>query len=62
MMLHTYMKALGLVVSDNKIFTCFPYVKHATPVGQGHFWLRDHTLNKLRRSPLGDATYQISRL
>ena len=62
MMLHTNIKALGLVVSDKKIFSCFPDVKHATPAGRGHFGLHDHNLNKLCRGSLGDATYQISRL
>ena len=38
MMLHTNIKALGLKVSDKKIFSCFPisaYVKHMT-----QFWGR----------------------
>ena len=39
-MLHTkYIKALGLVVSEKKIFSCFTiqaYVKHVTP-GAGPF-------------------------
>ena len=30
--------------------------------GRGHFWPQGHTLNKFGRGPLGDATYQISRL
>ena len=62
MILHTNIKALGLVVSDKKIVSCFPDVDYATPAGRGHFWLHDHNLNKLRRDLLGDATYQISRL
>ena len=56
-------KALGLVVSDKKIFSHFrikAYVKHVTPWG-GHFWPQGYNLNKLGRGLLGDATYQISR-
>ena len=59
-------KALSPVVSDKKIFSCFPYIyksikKHVTP-GWAHFWPQGHNLNKLGRGPLGDATYQISRI
>ena len=56
-------KALGLVVSDKKIFSCFPYIrlcKTCDPPGWGHFWLQEYYLNKLVRGPLGDATYQMS--
>ena len=56
-------KALDLVVSDKKIFLCFPilvYVKHVTP-GARQFLPQGHNLNKLGRV-LADATYQISRL
>ena len=58
--------ALGLVVSDKKIFSCFPYislsnVKNVTP-GAGPFWPQEDNLNKLGRDPLGDAPYQISKL
>ena len=45
------------MVSDKKIFSCFPtsaYVKHVTP-GRGHFRPQGHNLNKLGRGPLGDA-------
>ena len=35
--------------------------KHVTP-GAGPFWPQWHKLNKLGRGPLGDATYQVSRL
>ena len=63
MMQHTmYIKALGLVVSEKKMFSCFPYiaayVKHVTS-GWGYFWHQRHNLNKLGRGPLDDATYQI---
>ena len=57
MMLH----ALGPVVSDKKIFSCFPIsvsTKHVTP-GQAHFWPQGHNLNKLGSGPLGDATNKI---
>ena len=30
--------------------------------GGGHFWPQGYNLNKLGRSPLSDATYQISKL
>ena len=32
------------------------------PPGRGHFWPQGHNMNKLTRGPLGDATYEISRL
>ena len=54
MMLHTNIKALGLMVSDMKIFSCFS-------TGQGHFWPQVHNLNKLGRSPPGHAAYEGSR-
>ena len=37
------------------------YVKHVTP-GASHFWPQGHNLDKLVRSPHGDATYHISKL
>ena len=58
------MKALDLVVSDKKVFSCFPYIslfKTFDP-GAGPFWSEGHNLNKLGRGPLGDAKYQQSRL
>ena len=30
--------------------------------GGGQFWPQGHNLNKLGKGPLGDASYQISRL
>ena len=57
-------KAIGLLVSDWKIFSCFPYISifnHVTP-GCDHFLPQGHNLNKLVRGLLGDATCQISRL
>ena len=35
--------------------------KICDPLG-GHYWPKGHNLNKHGRGPLGDATYQISRL
>ena len=32
------------------------------PPGWGQFWPHGHHMNKLGRGPLGDATYQISKL
>ena len=32
------------------------------PLGHGHFWPQGHNLNKFGWGPLGDATYQISKL
>ena len=37
------------------------YVKRVI-TGAGPFWPQGDNLNKLGRSPLGDATYQISKL
>ena len=37
------------------------YVKHVNP-GRGRFSPQEHNLNKLGGGPLGDVTYQISRL
>ena len=51
--------ALGLVVSDKKIFNVFPisaYVKHVTPK-KAHFGPCEHNFSKLGRGPLVDATY-----
>ena len=59
------MKALGLIVSEKKIFKVFSYInlcKTCDPPGRGHFWPWGHDLNKLGRGPLGDATYQILKL
>ena len=35
---------------------------HVPGDSTSHFWSQRHYLNKLGRGPLGDATYQISRL
>ena len=57
-------KNLGPVVSDKNIFHVFPiyvYTKHVTP-GMGPFLPGGQNSNKLCRGPVGDATYQLSRL
>ena len=64
-MLHTKLKALGLVVSGKKIFLCSPYIslcKICDYRGGANFDPMGHYLNKLSIGPLGDATHQISRL
>ena len=44
----------------------FPYIglckKNVTPPGLGYFWPQGYNVNKLGRSSLGDASYQIQRL
>ena len=58
-------KALRLQVSEEKIFKVFllcSYAQTCDPRGGARFDLRGHTLNRLGRGPLGDATYQISKL
>ena len=50
------------MVSDKKIFSCFPYtslyVNHVTPRA-GQYWPKGNNLNNLGRGHLGDATYQM---
>ena len=56
------LKALGLVVSDKKICSHFPYIsqlEHVTPRA-GHFLPKGYHLNKLSSGLLGDATYRLS--
>ena len=57
-------KALGLMVSDKKIFSCFSYIRlcKTCDPGAGPFLAPGDNLNRLGRGPLGDATYQISKL
>ena len=58
-------EALGLVVSDKNIFSCFCYkslCKTCDPGGRAHLWPQGQNLNKLEKGPLGNAGYQISRL
>ena len=55
-------KALGLVVSNKKIF-CFLYIclfKTLDPWGGTTLWPQGHNLNKLNKVSLGYATYQKS--
>ena len=42
-------------------FSLYKFVKHVT-FGRSHLWPQKHNLNKLSRDPVGDDTYQISRL
>ena len=42
-------------------FTVYTNVKHVTPWA-GPFLAPGDNLNKLGRSPLGDATYEVSKL
>ena len=58
-------KALGHVVSEKKIFSCFRLYKpmlNMWPPGWVHLRPKGHNLNKLGRGSLGDTTYQTSRL
>ena len=57
-------KALWLVVSYMKIFSCCPYIslcKTCDPWSESIVLYQGHNLNKLGRRLLGDATCQISR-
>ena len=56
--------ALGLVVSDKKILSSFPYISPCKTFDPqvGPFLPQWYNLNKLGRGLLGDATYQISKL
>ena len=57
-------KALSFVVSEKKIFSCFPYIMlyQTCDPGVGPFLTSGAYLIKLGRGPLGDAKYKISRL
>ena len=65
MMLHTkyqVSRPYGSRQEDFFMFSLYSaYVKHVTP-GVGPLLAFGDSLNKLGRGPLGDATYQISRL
>ena len=53
---------LVLVVTDKKIFSCFPYIslcKTCDPQDEPIFRPHGHYLNKLGRGPLDAASYQI---
>ena len=61
----TNIKALHLLVQEEKIFKfflLFCYVSNLWPPGQGQFWPQVHHIKKFGRGPLGDATYQLSKL
>ena len=64
-LLHTKsqnMKALGLVVSEKKIFLCFSHCKSMganDPPGRGHFGPQGHDWQDLYRGPLNIATHKI---
>ena len=56
-------KALALMVSDKKVFSCFPSISLCKTFDpKGHYWSQGYDLSKLGRGQLGEATYQISRL
>ena len=58
-------KALLLLVSEKKNFKVFflcSYVSNLWPPGQGPIWPQGHHMNYLGTGPLGDATYEISKL
>ena len=65
MILHTkYQGSMPCGFRQEDFFMLLPiqaYVKHVTRE-RGHFWPQGYNLNKLSRGPLGDATYQISKL
>ena len=55
----------ALWFQTRRFFNGSPYIslcKTCDPPGGGYFWPLGHNLSKLDRGPLGDATYQISRL
>ena len=66
MMLHTKYKGsrpYGFRQEDFSMLPPIPAcVKYVTPGAGPFFWPKGHYLNKLGRSLLGAATYQISKL
>ena len=61
-MLHTKFKYLSHVVLKKKIFEYFSMYFHGLnlrPLNRGHLGPWDLHLNKLRRGPLGNVTYQF---
>ena len=58
------LKYQGLVVSEKKIFSCFPCISQCKTCDTqgGPIFGNGHNLNKLGRGPQDDATYHISRL
>ena len=66
MLLHVYTKCQGSRSSgsEKKRFCFFTFqvsVKHVTS-RVGPFWPHNHYMSKLGKVPLGEATYQMSRL
>ena len=62
MMLHTkYQGSRPCGFRQEFFFHLSPYISlcKTCDLRQGHFWPPGHNLNKLGRSPLGDATYQF---
>ena len=60
-MLHTKYQSSWPYGFREEDFLRFYYEKLISPRA-GPFWARGHNLNKLGKAPLGDATYQISKL
>ena len=64
MMLHTKYQG-SRTCGFRQDFSCFPYIslcKTCDPPGWAYFWPKGDNLDKLGRSSLDDATYQIPRL
>ena len=60
-----HISSLTLMVSEKKIFQCFPYLLSLCKqldTRAGHFWPQGHHLDKLGRGSLGDATLNIKAL
>ena len=64
-MLHTKYQGSRHYGFRQEDFSMFPYMslcKTCDPQGRDNFYPQGDHLNKLGRGPLGDATFQISRL
>ena len=61
MKIHTQYERSRLSGFKEEDFKDFP-LKNLYAPECGHFWPGGHNLNKLSRTPLGDNTYQISKL
>ena len=65
MMLHTKYQGYrpyGFRQEDFFMFSLYKPMLNMKLLGSGNYLPKEHNLNKLGRGPLGDATYQISRL
>ena len=60
-MLHTKFQAPEQSSSEEEDFEVYFIFEPKTPPPQGHFGSQGYHLNKLGRSLLSNATYQISR-